>query len=368
MSSPPVRARAALVVVGTLITLLGSGCPKGNDKKPVEPSGKRDAGGHTLPLDDGGARAQLPPAPPLPAVPAGLPALPARPAITPERVALGELLFHDTRLSSTGLLACATCHDPARGFAGTRQPTAAGAQNLRRTPALVNLAWVPAFGWDGRYATVESLLDVHVRGQLGDALATSLPRVATLPLYRAHFERVSGLATPEAVDAPTATAALAAFVLTRYAPVAPWDRIERSPDAPPAIRTGYLLFTGKAQCATCHAPPLYTDNAYHRLGLIATPDEGRGRIDKAQAGAFRTPTLRGAARRPAWFHDGSATSLGEALDWHLAGGTGQGADPSIVDPALRKLALTGEERGALLSFVEALTAPVGPPPTVPALP
>jgi cytochrome c peroxidase len=85
-----------------------------------------------------------------PRVPDSLPK-PALPEfVTAEAVALGELLFWDTRLSIDNKLACATCHDPAHGYAGAkRQNTATGKPNLRRAPTLVNLAWHKELGWDG---------------------------------------------------------------------------------------------------------------------------------------------------------------------------------------------------------------------------
>jgi cytochrome c peroxidase len=136
-----------------------------------------------------------------------------------------------------------------------------------------------------------------------------------------------------------------------------------SKDRTPAereIEAGYKLFTGKAQCSVCHPPPLYTDHAYHRLGLVAVADEGRGKVEPNNAkarGAFRTVGLRGAARRASFFHDGSATTLEAAIDWHLDGGKGQGADRSIVD--LPAVTLTATERTALIAFVRALTADAG---------
>ncbi|MDQ3371086.1 MAG: cytochrome-c peroxidase, partial [Myxococcota bacterium] len=270
--------------------------------------------------------------------------------LTPAAVALGELMFADPRLSATGTLACASCHDPKAGFAGgLRQDTAGGKPNLRRAPGLVNLAYATAFGWDGRYDELNDHLLAHVRGQLGDELDVAVARLGALPEYRAHFARVGG--TPREAT----LLGLAAYSLTRYAGNAPWDRLERSPDVPADIRAGYQLFSGKAQCSVCHPPPLYTDQGYHRLGLIATPDEGRGRIDPTKQGAFKTPTLRGAAHRTGFFHDGSARTLDDAIDWHLAGGVGQGADPSIIDPALVKVTLTPEQRAQLGAFVRALT-------------
>lgn len=329
-------------------------------KKPVVDPGKRD-GGSGAATGDGSVA--LPPAPPVPGVPDGLPKGPDVPGVTAEAVALGELLFSDPRLSSTGELACADCHVPGAGFSGaTLAQTAAGKANLRRAPTLVNLVWNEGLGWDGRFGSFSELIGPHAQGQLGLDLATVVTRIQDVPGYRAHFARVGG------ASAASAQKALEAFVLTRYAGDAPWDRVERSPDAPADIKAGYQLFTNKAQCGTCHPPPHYTDHRYHRLGLIASPDEGRGKVDPAQKGAFKTPTLRGAAAREAFFHDASAKSLDAAIDWHLAGGTGQGADPSIIDPALRKVSLSPKEREQLGAFVRALTDVAATPPTKPALP
>ncbi|MDB4958350.1 MAG: Cytochrome-c peroxidase [Myxococcales bacterium] len=344
------------------VLLLGA-CPRHDNTKTIEPANtKHDAQNRLLPDEDSGI-GMLPPAAPVPAPAAGLPAAPDQAFVTPAAVALGELLFYEPRLSSTGKLSCASCHDPEHGYAGASpQPTALGKPNLRRAPTLVNLAWHKELGWDGRYASVVAQLAPHVRGQLGDELAAGVTRIAGVPIYRAHFERVGGAPSPE-----LATTALAAFTLTRFAGDSPWDRAERKPDALPDVKAGYALFTGRAQCSVCHTPPLYTDLRYHRLGLVALHDEGRGRVDAKELGAFKTPTLRGATKRTGFFHDGSATTLDAAIDWHLTGGIGQGASRMMIDPALIKLSLTPAERAQLGAFVRALTAPIesSPPPVLP---
>lgn len=343
--------KRALLLLVPVCTIASCSDPK---KPIVGPQGKRDGGGEA-------GIVTLPPAPPLPTVPAGLPDPPKR-DYTPEAVALGELLFWDTRLSTSGTLACASCHDPLHGYAGAqRQETTAGKANLRRAPALVNLAWRDTLGWDGRFASFDAMIGAHAQGQLGSDLATTIARIGEVPGYHAHFARVGG--EPSAALAGTA---LEAYVMTRYEGASPWDRVERSPDVPAELRAGFALFENRAQCGVCHVPPLYTDRRYHRLGVIATPDEGRGKVDKAQQGAFATPSLRGAARREGFFHDGSASSLELAIDWHLAGGIGQGADPSIVD--VKKVSLTAKEREQLVAFVRALTDPSAPMPHKPALP
>lgn len=349
-AAPP---RAPLGTSGLALAVLLAGCPKGGDKpKPIESAGRGDAHGRSARIDDAGVIA-LPPAPPLPAVPAGLPAPPGNPRITPEALALGELLFFDSRLSATGARACATCHDPSAGYAGGVTLAADGKQNLRRTPALVNLAWAKSLGWDGRYATFAAHLPPHVKGQLGSTLDAVAARIADVPLYQLHLARVGGTREDAIVQA------LEAFVLTRYDGDAPWDRIERtarmkagSASSDPVV-AGYQLFIGKAQCGVCHPPPLYSDYEVHRVA----PDPHR---DPGNAGRFKTPTLRGAAARPAFFHAATAKTLDEAIASYTS-------PPPDADPVLARIHLSADEVKQLAAFLQALTAD-RPPPVKPVLP
>ncbi|HEY4059215.1 MAG TPA: cytochrome c peroxidase [Kofleriaceae bacterium] len=358
------------ISAAALLLFLGVGC-KGKAKQPPPepPPIVLDAAATTPPPDH--ELPGLPPAPPLPDIPLGLPPPPSplftAAAPTPELVALGEELFQEKRLASDSVTTCDSCHRPDEGFSSAKpRTTASNKPNLRRAPALVNLAWVKELGWDGRSTTMEQWLGTHIRGQLGEDLATSVPRIANDPVYKARF----GRAQTATMDlATTARRALESYVLTRYAGNSPWDQVMRGTDPHRdqpdfSLSEGRQLFEGKAQCAVCHTPPLFTDGDFHRIGLIAVADEGRGRVDKApnKQGAFRTPTLRGAANRRGFFHDGSETTLAGAIDWHLAGGVGQKADKSIIDPALKKITLTPEERAQLQVFVESLTeqAPASP--------
>jgi cytochrome c peroxidase len=345
-----------------LLVALLAGCPRGGDNpKPPEPQGEThgrgDAQDRLLPVEDTGVTA-LPPAPPLPAVPAGLPAPPADPRVTPEAVALGELLFHDGRLSANGTRSCASCHDPAQTFAGDVARAADDKPNLRRTPALVNLAWAKAFGWDGRYTSLSALLPPHVKGQLGDPIETAAARVADVPGYALHLQR---LASTQAVPpAALIVQALEAYVMTRYEGDAPWDRIERtaltqagSASADPIV-AGYQLFIGKGQCGVCHVPPLYTDHARHRVA----PDPFRDPAHEDKG--FKTPTLRGAATRRELFHAGTAKSLAHAV--------AQYNKPIVdADPIAAKIRLSPDEQAQIVAFLNALSVD-RPPPAKPVLP
>jgi len=286
-----------------LLLLVLAACPKHSEQKPVEPRVKHDAAPVIAADAAGSSAATLPPAPPLPEVPPGLPQPPPHDGVTPDAVAFGALLFADTSLSHTGKTACATCHDPAHGFSGRVDTADGGTKEPLRTPALVNLAWVRGFGWDGKTSPLENFIAAHAGHELGLDFAPGGP------LYAAYAAKLGG--------EHSWITALTAYVLTRYAGDSTWDRLERAPSRPKDLDDGYKLFVGKAGCAHCHAPPLYTD---------ATVHDG-----------YRTPSMRGVAARPALLHDGSAPDIAAAIDHH--------------GPVIR---LSPAEKSALVAFVQAL--------------
>ena len=298
----------------------------------------------------------LPPAPSVPPPPPGLPATPSPPhtPTTPEKVALGELLFFDPRLSASGEMSCASCHDPAAGFAhGVRRSrTQSGSTNRRHTPSLWNAGYASAWFWDGSADTLEGAIDSNWRGQMApDPFAVSAALHAN-PTYRAHFERAfDDLASPDRI-----AEALAAYVRTLRSGDAPWDRYERGDEAAvseAAVR-GFRLFSGRAQCAVCHPPPLYSDRRYHRTGARgpdSPADPGRYRVtgDASDRGALRTPSLRGIVHTGPYFHDGSAETLEEAVRIMASGGRdGRGQD-------LEPVALSDEDVADLVEFLRALS-------------
>jgi cytochrome c peroxidase len=347
----------------------GDGDDKPATKPPVtEPATTDDAAPSAATPADATARVVLPPAPEVPRAPLGLPATPSpdHNRTTPGKVVLGELLFFDPRLSGVAGMACATCHQPDHGWADPepRSRTAAGKLNLRHTPSLLNTAYARSWWWDGRMDTLEASTLAHWKGQLGadpEAIAAAL---ATNPVYAAHFERAfGGEANPDMV-----AEALAAFIRTLRSGASPWDRYEAGDaDAVSAdVIEGFKVFTQKAQCAMCHPPPLYADYGFHALGVgvgTGPEDIGRYRVtrDPGDHGAFKTPTLRGVAAHPPFFHDGSADSLEDAVDYLLAGGHRQG--DAARSPRLEPVSLTPVERQQLLLFLRALSPERAPYPT-----
>jgi mono/diheme cytochrome c family protein len=99
--------------------------------------------------------------------------------------------------------------------------------------------------------------------------------------------------------------ALHAYQLSLLAPLPPPDSFDKD-----AARRGQALFNGKAQCATCHVPPLFTEPGWN----LHTPAEIG--IDDFQAnrspdGRYRTSPLRGlwTHTKGGLYHDGRFATL-----------------------------------------------------------
>jgi cytochrome c peroxidase len=287
--------------------------------------------------------------------PAGLPEMnvPAENPLTPERVALGKMLFFDKRLSKDGSASCETCHLHEKGWTdGLRFSTkVGGGTNTRNTPSLYNTGYLrDGWYWDGRAPTLEKQIEAAWKAQMGADPAEIAKRIGGVKGYRDEFQKVmGGEPTPEGI-----VKALACFVRTLRSGDAPWDRYERgekgavSEDAV----AGYRLFTETLQCSLCHAPPLYFDWGYHNVGVGEEKDLGRGAItkDPKDAGAFKTPGLRSVTKTAPYFHDGSVASLEEAVRLMAKGGI---PNPNL-DPKLRPHKLDERELAQILAFLKAL--------------
>ena len=290
--------------------------------------------------------------------------------MTAGKIALGEQLFFDERLSRNDDMSCETCHVPEEGWTDGRElsPRWDGSVNTRHSPTLYGVAYYPELYWDGRATEgLESQITAAWIGHMGGQPDVIAAKLNAIPAYEKQFEKeLGGPATGERI-----AMALATFVRTIHAGDTPWDRMtpqERMDPANPAAQ-GFKVFSQVAKCTLCHLPPLYTDTLYHNVGIgmdAAKPDLGRGGhlVAKAKAGganppaeaattqgAFKTPTLRGVALSGPYFHDGSVATLEEAVDFMLEGG----GPHEHLDPKLRKWPYTPEQRTQLLAFLKSLT-------------
>ncbi len=163
--------------------------------------------------------------------PLGLPPLPVPPdnPQTPEKIALGEKLFNDTRFSSTGDVSCATCHDPTKAFTDSPLVTSEGINKLtgtRNAPTVVNAAYYKQLFWDGRSPDLEDQAQHPIVNPVEMGLPNHDPVlqvVRTDPDYVARFKKVFDK-EGEQVTMKEVQQAIASFERTLIAGDSPWDR------------------------------------------------------------------------------------------------------------------------------------------------
>jgi cytochrome c peroxidase len=298
--------------------------------------------------------------------------IPADNPMTPGKIKLGEQLFFDARLSKTKKMACLTCHLPEKGWTDglPLSPKFDGSLNTRHTPTLMGAGYYPDLYWDGRAKGLEAQILAAWKSQMGAVPDEIAAELAAIPKYKAQFEKEMG----GAPSGDLIVKALATFVRTLHAGDTAYDKLAGNPKKfeDSDIGKGFKVFTEVANCSLCHAPPVFTDFAFHNVGIgfdTVTPDNGRGKFltdaaaktkapvpaEAAQMmGAFKTPSLRGIALTAPYFHDGRAKSLEEAVDLMLAGGVKN----EKLDEKLKPVTLLPEQRKHLLAFLKALSPPV----------
>ncbi len=312
----------------------------------------------TLELAGNAASAQVPSAALRAAYarPATIP-FPADNPYTPEKAALGKMLFFDTRLSRDKNLSCASCHSPSFGWeVPFAKAIGAGGKPLgRHAPTALNQAWSRNLFWDGRAPTLEA----QARGPIEAAVEMDLP-VATAVT---RLKEVNGYTTAftkafpkEGLTEATLLKAIATFERTIVTGDTPFDRWIRG-DAKAlsdSAQRGFATFTGKGACAACHTGWNFTDDKFHDIGLPST-DVGRMGLTKnaADQHAFKTPSLREIASRAPYMHDGETVSLETVLAHYIGGGVRR---PSL-SPLMKPVKLDTQEVQDLVAFMRSLSSP-----------
>ncbi len=330
-------------------------------------------------------------------VPPGVlpPEVPADNPPTAAKAELGQKLYFDTRLSTDGSVACASCHDPKHAFADPRgKATSAGvggAAGTRNAPTVLNAAFLASQFWDGREPTLEAQAVQPLINPIEHGFADHPAVVAHLrglADYPPHFAKAFG---SDEITIERVGQALASFERTLLSLEAPIDRFLAG-DAgaiSESARRGWELYNGKARCNTCHGRidviPLFTDDLFHNLGVgtqridfdsvarkaAAAVDAGRsidalalgdaaaselGRFlvtrEPKDLGAFKTPQLRNVARTAPYMHDGSEATLESVIAFYDRGGN----DNPYLDGGMRPLGLSDQEKADLVALIQSFTS------------
>jgi len=345
-----------------------------------------------------GVRAQ----PPTPGAPPPVPLFsaetiksftPADNPITDAKAKLGDMIFDEKRVSADNSVACNTCHSPRNGFT-THTETSRGVGDQlgrRNAPSILNAMFYKSMFWDGRAETLEEQATMPILNpiEMGQKEPKEVvAKLAAIPEFVEAFQQVFG----HPVNWEDLSKALAAFERTRLSTEAPFDRFLQGDEKAlnPSQRRGWALFTGKAQCASCHsydaALPLFGDNRFHNTGVAAHKQDLNQMADRAEAkaaagnqseedklaletdyselgrflttqkrqdiGAFKTPFLRDVLLTSPYMHDGSLETL-----WDVVAFFNQGGEKNpFLDAGMKPLGLTANEVDDLVNFLSALTS------------
>jgi cytochrome c peroxidase len=189
---------------------------------------------------------------------------------------------------------------------------------------------------------------------MGNTHVDVVAKINSIAGYRVLFQKSFG--SPD-VTIENMAKAIATFERTLLSGNSPYDRYKagtKSALTPAQVR-GLDVFVNKAKCDQCHEGVNFTSNSYHNLGVgsdQATPDAGRFEVtkDPMDWGAFKTPTLRDAARTAPYMHDGSLKTLDQVVEFYDKGGKPN----KNLDEKIKPLKLTDGDKKDLVEFLTSL--------------
>jgi cytochrome c peroxidase len=300
------------------------------------------------------------------ALPTTAPA-PADNPTTEAKVKLGQMLYHDPRLSSTGTVSCASCHNTMLGGEDNR-PVAMGVNGQtggRSAPTVWNSAFNTVQFWDGRAASLEDQAAGPVTNPIEMGMKDwqqVVKRLQSIDGYEAYFTKAFG---PKSISKDSATKAIAAYERTLITPNSPYDRyVKGDKNALTAQQLQGMNKFKEIGCSGCHSGPAFNGpGTYQKFPVFSSgyfaaqfkKDKGRFEATKKKEDMhfWKVPTLRNIALTAPYFHNGKTKSLDDAV--------------KLMAKLQANKDLSKQEIGDIVAFLNALTGEF-PKQTMPTLP
>ncbi len=314
-------------------------------------------------------------------VPAGFPTpvIPADNPLTNEGVALGRMLFYETKLSSNNTMSCGSCHQQNKAFTDglAKAVGVDGIANPRGTMSLANVMWSNTLTWDGAFSNLEAQAHKPIENpiEMHQSLAIGVAKLQNTSTYPPLFEAAFGTKT---ITSDLMLKALTQFERTLISGNSRYDKFTRTQQGFSADElAGLKLYSTHitprqvrgAECFHCHTLPLTSSNfaaQFFNNGLDMTfADAGRGGVTSQpfDQGKFVAPTLRNITLTAPYMHDGRFTTLEQVLD-HYSDHVQMNSpnlDPMLIqginDPIFNpgRMGLTATEKRQVIAFLKTLT-------------
>lgn len=283
------------------------------------------------------------------------------------KVALGAKLFSDRRLSGDNSVACVSCHNLGEGGADRLALSLGigGKKGTVNAPTVFNSAYNFRQFWDGRAASLEEQVTgpIHNPLEMGTNWADVVTKLNKDAALATEFKQIY----PEGIQAKTISDALAVFQRTLVTPNARFDKHLRGDKSALTVDElkGYQLFKSYG-CVACHQGINVGGNMFQTFGVMGdyfskrgnptAADLGRYNVTKNEADkhSFKVPSLRNVALTAPYFHDGSAATLGDAVDVMFRYQLSRSAPAQDKELIIKFLhTLTGERGGKPLAAAKA---------------
>ncbi len=275
---------------------------------------------------------------------------------SPKQVELGRLLFHDVRLSQHNQISCASCHSLKHGGADGQIVSTGvnSSKGLVNSPSIFNSSLNFRQFWDGRANSLLSQIDDPISNplEMNSSWPEILAKLEQDPFYVKQFK----LAFKTGLSIINIKAAIIAFEESLLTPNSRFDLyLKNTPDAITEKELeGYRLFK-QYGCASCHQGVAIGGNLFQRFGVMGDYFATRGNITAADLGrfmvtrnekdkyVFKVPSLRNVALTAPYFHDGSASTLEDAVSIMMLYQLGRIPDKQVINKIVLFLhTLTGQ--------------------------
>ncbi len=302
------------------------------------------------------------------ALPTKAPA-PADNPTTAAKVELGKMLYHDPRLSSTGTVACASCHNTMLGGEDNRAGSMGvnGQVGGRSAPTVWNAAFNAVQFWDGRAPSLEAQAAGPVTNPIEMGMKSwddVVARLKTIDGYKHAFHQAFG---ENSISKDNATKAIAAYERTLITPNSAFDKyVKGDKKALTEQQVRGMNKVAELGCTNCHSGPALNgagtfqkfpinSNGYFEAQYHFKKDKGLAEVTgKAEdEHMWKVPTLRNVALTAPYFHNGSVKTLDDAV--------------KLMAKLQLDKDLSNDEISDIVAFLNALTGEF-PKQSMPALP
>jgi len=238
-----------------------------------------------------------------------------------QKALLGKKLFYDTRLSEDSTICCNSCHNLSDGGAdpATVSYGVKGHKGNIQSPTVYNARYNFKQFWNGRANDLKEQAAGPLNNPNEHGMNPKLieQRLNNSKTYKKLFKAVyktKHISYSQVLDA------IVEFEKALITPNAKFDKyLRKEAKLTPQEQEGYALFK-QYGCITCHNGINVGGNSFQKMGTFFPYDTNASYPDRAEVlhnknyrNVYKVPTLRNIALTAPYFHDGSATTLLQAV-------------------------------------------------------